>query len=110
MNYQHADSYRVTQEEAVKFKNYMTSDKVDFMRTKPAYPMYYDRNFLYQQDRDFWLKVLVGMGVGFYAYNKYHVEKLRSRRTARMDGYVNMPGHWFHNRGGVVVMKQFTGF
>ena len=30
--------------------------------------------------------------------------------TARMEGYKNMPAHWFHNRGGVVVLKDFTGF
>ena len=30
--------------------------------------------------------------------------------TARMEGYKNMPGHHFHNRGGVVVLKDFVGF
>lgn len=30
--------------------------------------------------------------------------------TARMNGYKDMPAHHFHNRGGVVVLKQFVGF
>jgi len=30
--------------------------------------------------------------------------------TARLNGYRNMPGHHFNNRGGVVVKKDFTGF
>ena len=42
LNNQHADSQRVTQEDAVKFKHYMGTDKADFNRTMPAYPMYYD--------------------------------------------------------------------
>ena len=62
------------------------------------------------RDRDFWLKMLVGMALASYAVNKFQVEKDRSRRTERLNGYQGMPGHWFHNRGGVVVMKQFVGF
>lgn len=30
--------------------------------------------------------------------------------TARLEGYKNMPGHHFHNRGGIVTLKQFVGF
>jgi hypothetical protein len=30
--------------------------------------------------------------------------------TARMEGYKNIPGHHFHNRGGVIVLKDFIGF
>jgi len=110
INFNHADSYRVTSEDAVKFKNFMTSDKADFLRTKPAHPMYYDKDHSYMRDRDFWLKVLVGMAALSYGVNKFQVEEDRSRRTERMNGYQNYPAHWFHNRGGVVVLKQFTGF
>jgi hypothetical protein len=94
----------------VKFKHYMTSDKADFLRSRPAYPMYYDTDFTYMKDRDFWFKLLMGFAVGSYAYNKIWVERDRARRTARMNGYKDLPAHWFHNRGGVIVMKQFTGF
>lgn len=110
INFNHADSYRVTQEDAVKFKHFMNSDKVDFLRTKPAHPMFYDRDFDYAKDRAFWLRMLIGMGVVTYAFNKYKVEVDRARRTARMEGYKDMPAHWFHNRGGVVILKEFTGF
>lgn len=55
----------------MKFKHFMSTDKVDFLRTKPAYPMYYDTNFNYARDRDYWGKVLIGMAVGTYAYNKF---------------------------------------
>ena len=67
--------------------------------------MYYDNDFNYAKDRDFWLKVLLGMAFVGYAGNRYQVEKDRARRTARMEGYKDLPGHWFHNRGGVVVLK-----
>lgn len=110
INFNHPDSQRVSSEDSVKFKKFMTSDKADFLRTRPGYPMFYDKDNSYIRDRDFWLKLLVGMAVSNYAYHKYQVEKDRARRTARLSGYPDHPGHWFHNRGGVVVMKQFTGF
>ena len=72
--------------------------------------MYYDKDFNYAKDRDYWLKLLVGMAVLSYGLNKYQVEKDRARMTARMEGYKNIPGHHFHNRGGVVVLKDFVGF
>ena len=88
----------------------MGTDKADFLRTKPAYPMYYDKDFNYRKDRDFWLKLILGMAAVSYAFKKWNVESDRSRMTARLNGYKNMPGHHFHNRGGVVVLKQFVGF
>ena len=49
----------------------MGTDKADFLRTKPGFPMYYDKNFNYMRDRDFWLKMLLGMALGCYIKNKY---------------------------------------
>ena len=40
--YNHVDSFRVGTEDALKFKHYMGTDKNDFERTMPGYPMYYD--------------------------------------------------------------------
>jgi len=88
----------------------MGTDKNDFLRSKPAYPMFYDRDFNYAKDRDFWLKLILGMMGTSYAIKKYQVESDRSRMTARMNGYEGMPGHHFNNRGGVVILKEFVGF
>jgi hypothetical protein len=110
MNFNHSDSYRVTSEDAIKFKHYMGTDQADFKRTMPGFPMYYDTDFNYAKDRDYWLKVILGMGFVSYGYKKWQVESDRARMTARMEGYKGMPGHHFHNRGGVVVLKDFTGF
>jgi curved DNA-binding protein CbpA len=110
MHYNHADSYRVTQDDAVMFKAWMGTDQIEFMRSRPSYPMFYDKDFDFMKDRDFWLKMILGMMLTSYAYKKLRVERDRARMTARMNGYQNYPGHWFHNRGGVVVMKEFVGF
>ena len=50
------------------------------------------------------------MGAASYAYKVYLREIDRARMTARLEGYKNIPAHHFHNRGGVVVLKDFTGF
>lgn len=105
LNNQHADSYRVTQEDAVKFKHYMGTDKPDFNRSMPGYAMYYDRNFNYMKDRDFWLKFLLGWAAVSYGFKRIQLEKDRARQTERLDGYPGHPGHHFNNRGGVVVRK-----
>jgi len=88
----------------------MGSDKIDFLRTKPAYPMYYDKNHNYNKDRDFWLKLILVMIFGNYAQKKYLAERDRARQTERLNGFKDIPAHHFHNRGGVVVLKEFTGF
>jgi hypothetical protein len=33
----------------------MNSDIVDYQRSKPYYPMHYDRNMQFMKDRSFWL-------------------------------------------------------
>lgn len=97
MNNQHGDSQRVTSEDAVKFKHFMGSDKPEFNRTMPAQPMYYDENFNYMKDRDFWLKVLLGIAAISYGFDKYQVEKDRAARHERMQGFPNTPAHHVNN-------------
>ena len=106
----HPDSYRVTQEDAVKFKHYMGTDRASFNKTMPGYPMYYDRDHNYSKDRSFWLKFLVGAALVNYAVKRVQLEQDRARQTERLDGFSGQPAHHFHNRGGVLVRKQFTGF
>jgi len=88
----------------------MGTDKADFNRTMPAYPMYYDYNMEYMKDRDFWLKFIFGSIFVSYGVKRVKLEKDRARMTERMDGFPNRPAHHFHNRGGVVLEKQFVGF
>jgi len=68
MHFHHRDSKNVTSKDAVEFKRWMGSDKADFLRSKPGHPMFYDTDFVYLKDRDFWLKVLLGMMFTNYAY------------------------------------------
>ena len=88
----------------------MGTDEADFNRTMPGHPMYYDRDFNYVKDRDYWLKAILAIAFGTYAYKRVTLETDRARMTARMEGYKGMPGHHFANNGGIVVLKQFTGF
>lgn len=60
----------MTSEDAVKFKNYMSSDEIDFKRSRPTHPMYYDREMLFRKDRSFWLSMILLMLGGFYAKAK----------------------------------------
>ena len=110
IHYNHHDSKRITTEDAIKFKHFMGTDRADFERTMPGFPMYYDRDFNYAKDRDYWLKLLLGMGFVSYAVQRMYLERDRARMTARLEGYKNMPPHHFNNRGGVVVLKDFVGF
>jgi len=50
------------------------------------------------------------MSAVIYLFNRYHLEADRRRMTERIEGYKNIPGHHFHNRGGVIVLKDFIGF
>ena len=53
--------------------------------------------------------VLLALWAGHYAYNRYHVEAARWHiHERRMQ--TERPAHHFHNRGGVVVEKEFVGF
>jgi len=110
MHYDHPDSKRVTSEEALMFNHFMTTDKADFNRSYPAYPMFYDKDFDYTKDRAYWLRVLLGLYLGTYVYRKMHCEYRRYRQNQRIEGFPTIPAHHFNNRGGVLVLKQFTGF
>lgn len=110
LNNYHQESNVVTSEDTVKFKNYMNSDKYDFQRSMPTHPMYYDREMLFRKDRSFWLSLLLLMIGGMYLKNKLKMEKKRWQRWDRMENLENMPAHHFHNRGGVLIKKQFVGF
>lgn len=55
LEYHHQDTNFVTQEDAVKFKHWMNTDIVDFQRSRPYYPMHYDRDFNFLKDRSFFL-------------------------------------------------------
>jgi len=110
LHFNHPDSVRVTSEDAVKFKHYMGTDKADFNRSIPSHMMFYDTDFNYRKDRDYWLKFLLGMVAGTYVLKRIRLESDRSRMTERLEGYKNIPGHQYHNRGGVIVLKDFIGF
>jgi hypothetical protein len=95
----------VTSEDTVKFKHFMNSDKTDFNRSKPFYPMYYDRDHNYMKDRSFWLSLLLLMSAGSYLAAKWTIETNRWLMWERMDSNTldSLPGHHFHNRGGVLI-------
>ena len=88
----------------------MQSDKIDFNMTRPARPMYYDRDFLFMKDRSFWLRLILLSLLGLYSWNKIYVERDRWMRWERLESLADLPAHHFHNRGGVLIKKQFTGF
>ena len=110
MDNYHQDSQQVTSEDTVKFKHYMNSDKIDFNRSMPFYPMYYDRNHEYGKDRNFWLGMIMLFAGTVYFVDKVKIEADRRRMWLRRDGLEDMPGHHFHNRGGVLIHKHFAGF
>lgn len=88
----------------------MNTDKTDFNRTKPFYPPVYDKNFSFRSDRIFWaglIAVFLFMG---YGSDKFAAEVDRWRRWERMLNIENLPAHHFHNRGGVLIKKEFVGF
>ena len=49
----------------------MKSDEVDFNRSRPTHPMYYDREMLFSKDRRFWLSLIVFMVGSMYAKARY---------------------------------------
>ena len=100
----------MSSEDAIKFKNWMSSDQVDFQMSRPTYPVYYDRNFEFMKDRSFYLSLLILLGLVSYGSKKYYYEVDRMQRTERIDKIEELPAHHFHNRGGVLVKKEFAGF
>lgn len=55
LEYFHQDTSFVTSEDALKFKHWTGSEQIDYNRSKPYYPMHYDKDFDFRKDRSFWL-------------------------------------------------------
>lgn len=106
----HQESNMVTSEDAVKFKAYMNSDKVDFNMSKPTHPMYYDKDFSFMKDRNYWLSLIALMFTGYYLKKKWVVEKDRWHRWNREQNLDKVLPHHVFNRGGILIKKQFVGF
>lgn len=71
LEYKHQDTHFVTQEDAVKFKHWMASDQLDFQRSRPYYPMHYDKSFDFLKDRSYFLGLIVTFALGSIGYRKY---------------------------------------
>ena len=100
----------MTAEDAVKFKHWMGSDIVDFQRSRPYYPMHYDKNFDFMKDRTFWLGFLLLSSALVYISYKQKYELDRWRMWKRREHLAEQPAHHFINRGGVLLEKEFVGF
>lgn len=100
----------MSSEDAVKFKSYMNADKIDFNMSKPTHPMHYDRDFDFMKDRNFWMSMIVLLMTGMYLKARLIVEKDRWHMWDRKDNLANGLGHHYHNRGGILIRKQFAGF
>ena len=72
--------------------------------------MYFDRDMLFMKDRSFWLGMLGLIFGGIYLKAKLTVEIDRWHMWNRREHLAEMPAHHFHNRGGVLIKKQFAGF
>ena len=58
----------------------------------------------------YWLGLLgVFMLLG-YGSSKWQCESDRWARSDRMTNIADKPGHHYHNRGGILIEKQFVGF
>ena len=110
LNNYHADSKVVDSEDTVKFKAWMQSDKVDYTMTRPSHPMFYDRDFSFMKDRVFFMRLILAFLFGVYGFGRMYVERDRMMRWDRIENLSEMPAHHFHNRGGVLIKKQFAGF
>ena len=106
----HQDSKVITSEDAVKFKAFMNSDKVDFNMSRPTHPMHYDRDMNFMKDRSFFLSFILGSLLFFYLAKRFRVEQDRWTQWDRRERIEDLPAHHFNNRGGVLIKKQFVGF
>ena len=106
----HQESKLVDSEDAVKFKAYMNSDKVDFQRSMPTHPMHYDRDFNFMKDRNYWLSLFCLLIGGMYLKRRWQVEKDRWHMWNRKQNLDQVQPHHVHNRGGILIKKQFVGF
>lgn len=107
----HQDTAQVTSEDALAFKHYMNTDKTEFMRAQPYYPMYYDRNWNFIRERYYWLNLLLLMFGATVLKGRYEIEKERWTQWWRKERFEQeaIPHHYV-NRNGVVLEKEFVGF
>ena len=73
-DYNHPDTKKVGEEDAVKFKAYMNSDKELFDMSYPSHVIHYDRNMDFAKDRTFFLYLVLTMLGGSYLYKKLQCE------------------------------------
>ncbi len=110
LNYNHQDTSFLNAEDAIKFKHWMGSDIVDFQRSRPYYPMHYDRNMDFKKDRSFWFLFILGSFSMFYLSYKIMYEQDRWMMWTRREHIHELPAHHYINRGGVLLEKEFVGF
>ncbi|CDW82524.1 chaperone protein [Stylonychia lemnae] len=110
LEFNHQDTAFVSSEDAIKFKHWMGSDIVDFQRSRPYYPMHYDRNMDFLRDRSYWLGFILLVMGGSYAKLKYSQESNRWFQWIRKEELNTIPAHHLSHRGGVLFEKQFVGF
>ena len=53
--------------------------------------------------------MLMFLGVLSYGTSRFEVEKQRLRRWTRQENLDEVPTHHLHNRGGVLLEKQYYG-
>lgn len=88
----------------------MGSDIVDFQRSRPYYPMHYDRDYNFLKDRMFWMSFIMGTAAVVYFSYKFGYEVDRWRMWTRKEKIETLPAHHFINRGGVLFEKEYIGF
>lgn len=110
LNYNHQDTAFINPEDALKFKHWMGSDIVDFQRSRPYWPMHYDRNFDFARDRNYWLGFILFAWAFTYWTYKYRIEVARWTMWTRREHVEELPAHHYINRGGVLLEKEFVGF
>ena len=110
MNNYSPDAHFVSSEDAIKFQQWMRTDKVEFEMSRPHYKTYYDHNFEFFKDRSFYLSFLCLFYAGCYGVNKWYIESCRWHTHRRRTQLRNAPAHHFNNRGGVLIEKEFIGF
>ena len=105
------DSAEVTPSEALTFKTKQNIDKEPKTRPVQYNVIETDREWKYVTNRTFATFLLLGLFGYSVAKRVYEREKARAHRTERHpDNLVNATPHYFVNRGGVLLKKEFEGF
>lgn len=104
------ESKLVDSEDAIKFKQWMKTDQMEFEMSRPHYKTYYDFGFEFLQDRAFFLAFLLLVLGGSYATGRKFVEERRWHKHDRTNNLREEKAHHYNNRGGVLIKKEFIGF